>query len=90
MIRIKKSAICKHCGANGEHSICIAKPPYPVLPMSALESLYAGNRPPVTETLRNAVTKIEAASRKVGRPKKRNALSAAERARAYRERKKNA
>ena len=46
-------------------------------------------RAAVTKTLR-AVTEIKPASRKVGRPLKENALTAAERAKAYRERKRNA
>ncbi len=41
----------------------------------------------VTKTPRT-VTEIRAASRKVGRPRKDGALSAAERAKAYRERRK--
>ncbi len=42
---------------------------------------------PIEWDKRNAVTEIRAASRKVGRPKKPNALSPAARAKAYRERK---
>jgi len=42
----------------------------------------------VTKTPRT-VTEIRAASRKVGRPRKPDALTAAERAKAYRERKRN-
>jgi len=44
-------------------------------------------RPRVTEKLLRTVTEIRAASRKSGRPSKPDALSPAQRAKAYRERK---
>jgi len=49
--------------------------------------LKQAERPAVTKPLHESVTKIEA-SRKRGRPIKRDALTPADRARAYRERKK--
>ena len=83
MIKARDTKICEYCGAKGPHSICIAKPPYPVIPFSALEELYAGNA--VTKPKPNNVTRVT--KPKVGRPKRYE--TAAEKQKAYRERKRN-
>lgn len=81
MIRAKPSAVCEYCGAKGEHFICVSRPPYPRIPMAAFAAMLVENGESVTEN----VTALP----KRGRPRKADKLTAAEKQRAYRERKKH-